>query len=297
LDTLIGEIRKFNPDICFFNHHSEPYDDFLKALDDLSCKRILYFSAPISLERTARNFDAFIVHHEYQKTKLINLGINSEKIDVAPKMTDFDVFYDKKNPVKKWDCIYPSRGGFGYWKRIELAVGACALAGATLCCPGSSIPNTMGRPPARNFPLSARIWPAYFYKNMLRKYKKAKKNPDLDAFPWVETLPWQSTEQMVNNYNQSRCMIITSDENEMGPRVIPEAAACNLPVVVCSDSPSCVSHARKIGGFIAEPDIRDIADKIRMALSLKTVHSREYLLEAGFDTWTIYRALKKRIGD
>jgi glycosyltransferase involved in cell wall biosynthesis len=284
-ETLLNEVRCFDPDAVFLNHHPYDYDDILQGVAKQRAKKAIYYSAPVSFHSLIQTFDAFLVHHPYQAEQLIGLGMDAHKIHIVPKTADLDCFYPNEGTTKKWDCIYPTRGGFGYWKRIELAVESCRLIGATIVLPGAAIPGTLNTQPS---PLQKRV--AQWFPRLWQK--SASRIGKLHEFPWVTTLSWQSPEELNIRYNQSRCLVITSDDNEMGPRVIPEAAACNLPIVCCSDSRACVSHANVLGGLIAEPEPRDIASKIKLALS-STPNSRQLLLEAGLDTWVIYRVLRK----
>jgi len=284
-ETLLDEVRQFDPDVIFLNHNPKNYDDILEAVSRLRAKRAIYYSAPISFHPITQTFDAFLVDHSYQANQLIDLGTVASKVHVAPKTADFDRFYPVQGMTKKWDCIYPARGGFGYWKRIELAVEACRLAGVTIVIPGGDIPGTLNN---ELNPLQQRI--ARRVPNLWRGLARQVKY--LSEFPWVTTLEWQSPEAMNLLYNQARCLVITSDDNEMGPRVMMEAAACNLPIVCCADSRACVSRAKVLGGFVAEPKPCDIASKIRLTLS-SNPNSRQLLQEAGLDTWVIYRALRR----
>lgn len=252
LKKIIAETTQIDPDFLLINHHPYPYEELQKKLNFLRAKKIIYYSAPINeLNEYHRKMDCHIVHHEYQKEILKKKGINPEKIFIAPKTADMKIF--KPMAVgKKWDCIYPMRGTIGYWKRPELAIKACKLNNMSIIMPGAKIPS---------------------------------------EYYWVTTPnEWKTPEELTVLYNQSKCLVITSNESEMGPRVIPEAAACNIPIVCCSDSPACVSHVKKIGGFVAEPDPEDIAEKIKLAIQEK-VNTRQRLIELGFDYDLIYRIL------
>lgn len=284
-ETLLSEVCCFDPDMIFLNHHPFNYDDVLQGITKLRAKKAIYYSSPISSHPITQTFDAFLVHHSYQADQLIGLGIDACKIHIAPKTADLDCFYPIEGTRKKWDCIYPARGGFGYWKRVELAVEACRLIGKTIVLPGANIPGSLN------------IDPVSIRRHVARRFlllwrKLTSRINKLQEFPWVTTLSWQTPEELSRIYNQSGCFVITSNNMEMGPRVIPEAAACNLPIVCCSDSRACVSYANVLGGLIAKHDPQDIASKIKLALSL-TPKSRQLLLEAGLDTWVIYRVFKQ----
>jgi len=171
----------------------------------------------------------------------MEFDIPEDKIIVAPKTADLNVF-KPLNIDKKWDCIYPGRCTEGYWKRPELAIEACQIAGKSLVMPGANLKRTY---------------------NHVKIFNK-----------------WLTPFELNIIYNQSRCLLITSNYKEMGPRVIPEAAACNIPIVCCSDSPANVSYVEKIGGFIAKPDPLDIAGKIKLATNT-ICNSREQLKNLG----------------
>ncbi len=283
-ETLVSDVRSFDPDVVFVNHHPRDYDDILQGIAELRAKKVIYYSAPITLSPLTKTFDAFLVHHACQAGELVNFGVDASKVHVAPKTADLDCFCPIEGTTKKWDCIYPARGRFGYWKRIELAVEACGLIGATIVLPGAEIPGTLNRNPSPKQQRLSKYFPRLWRKLALRIGK-------LQGFPWVTTLSWRAPEELNMCYNQSRCLVITSDDTEVGPRVIPEAAACNLPIVCCSDSRACVSHASALGGYIAAPNPRDVASKIKMALST-TPNSRKKLIEKGLDTWVIYRVIR-----
>ena len=77
-------------------------------------------------------------------------------------------------------------------------------------------------------------------------------------------------------------------KEKWGPRVIPEAVMCNLPFVVCKDSPACLSYANQLGGFIARPRVRSVAKQISKALKSDTDFRRK-ALEIGMDVEGNYR--------
>jgi len=282
-ERLIGAFAGSGADVIFMNHNPAAYDDVLNAAINTSAKTVVYFSAPIVGCENFQHIDCYLVHHDCHAQLLEGMGIPSDRIQVAPKTADMDVFHPDTNVQKRWTCIYPARGGFGYWKRLELAVEACRVAGVTLVLPGAEVPRCapLSPQPIQSFLAYKAHW---FWKRL------AWRLPFLSLYPWVTILPWQSPDEMAACYNRASCLLITSNEAEMGPRVIPEAAACNLPIVCCSDSPACVSHTRRLGGFIADPSPKALADCIHEALS-KPCRSRAALLEEKLDTWVIYRVL------
>ncbi len=234
----------------------------LQNISELSGKKIIYYSSPVIYKNPFRQyitkshlkFNFHIVHHEYQKNQLIKkFRIDPSKIIIAPKTADLDLF-KPMNLDKKWDCIYPCRGKEGSWKRPELAIEACRIANKSLCMPGA---------------------------NLVNKYQH------------VTTFDkWQTPEELAVLYNQSKCLVITSDYKEMGPRIMMEAAACNIPIVCCSDSPANISHISKLGGFVAKPKAKDIAQKIELAVKAE-VNYRNELERLGFDFDLIYSEILK----
>lgn len=257
---IIDYLKKENPHYIFLNHHSRSYKDFVNEIVNLSAKKIIFYSAAIVYKNPFRQyitdqhlkFDYHIVHHQYQKDQLVRkFKINPTNIIIAPKTANFDLF-KPLNLEKKWDCIYPARGGEGYLKRLELAIKACKIANKTLCLPGAVLKG---------------------------KYE------------WVTTFDeWQSPEALAKLYNQSRCLLMTTNYLEMGPRVTMEAAACNIPIICCSDSLANVSHVSKIGGFIAKPNPKDIAEKIELAINTK-IDSRSELKRIGFTYDLLYKKI------
>jgi len=260
-EEIANFMKNDQPDFLFLNHHSRGYRKFIKELVKLKAKKTIYYSASIIYKNPFKQYvtkhhkklDFHMVHHEYQKQQLIDkFKIDSSKIIIAPKTADLDLFKEMKME-KKWDCIYPCRGGERSCKRPMIAINACKILSKSICFPGA----------------------------------KFKGN-----YPWVTTFEkWQTPEDLSVLYNQSRCLVITSNYKEMGPRVIMEAAACNLPIVCCSDSPANVSHVTKLGGFIAEPNPEDVARKIQLALKTK-VDYRSHLNELGLDYELVYRKVK-----
>lgn len=266
---LFDYLKKNSPDVIFLNHHSQKYKDVLKEIEKLNCLKMIYYSSPIkffdnniknifrnifksTISKNHKNINYHFVHHDYQKRQLKKiLNLQDKNIIIAPKTADLNIYKPLKIE-KKWDCVYAGRSTEGYWKRPELAIEACALSKKTLTMPGA---------------------------------KLKKEYPHVTVFDhWLEAC------ELNNIFNQSKCFIITSDEFEMGPRVIPEAAACNIPIICCSDSPACVSHIKKIGGFIAEPNFKDISEKIDLAT--KTIcNSREQLISLGYTYDLIYNKI------
>lgn len=254
LKKIISVTNKINPDVLFVNHHEASYEKLQKKVDSIKVK-FIYYSAPIiELNKYHRNLDGHIVHHEYQKEILEEKGIESQKIFIAPKTGNMDIFKPMKIE-KKWDIIYPMRGKT-FRKRPQLAIEACRINNMSIVMPGAKVPS---------------------------------------EYHWVTTFEeWNTPEELATLYNQAKCLAITSNDEEMGPRVIPEAAACNIPVVCCSDARACVAHVKKLGGFIADQNPQDIAEKIKLAIHTK-VNTRQRLIELGYDYDLIYRVLSDLI--
>jgi len=283
---LFQAITDFAPDIVVLNHNPNPYNDFLEAISSLQCKKVVFFAATLDYLELLQTFDAYVVHHPFQKELLGTLGYDKSKGVIAPKTADTDTFFPIANAEKKWDCIYPTRGGFGYLKRIELAVEACRLIGKTICLPGAKIPGTLHRDAVSSHGDISHRLPGRVLR-LARRFGFLRTS----QYPWVTTLPWQTPEEMNRCYNQSRALLITTNDRDVGPRVMPEAAAVDLPMVCCADARACVSHARSLGGWIAQPNPRDIARKVELALRFPR-HTHEMLDAAGLDIWVIYRALR-----
>jgi len=270
LEDVAGYLKESKPDYIFLNHHGKDYYELLREVNQISCKKVIYYSSLIrlrdknlfsSLKNALQNkspvkefekIDFHITHHEYQKKELLaQLKIKEDRIFVAPKTADLEK-YKPLNVSKEWDCIYPGRCSEGYLKRPELAIKACEIAGKTLVMPGAKLDNT---------------------------YEHVTTFDD-----------WIQESELISLYNKSKCLLITTNYREMGPRVIPEAAACNIPIVCCSDSSACVSHVKKIGGFIAEPNVHDIARQINLAT--KTIcNTRDRLIEIGYAYDLIYKTI------
>lgn len=286
---LLEELTRFRPEAVFLHHHRGNYDDLLEGVAAPAAKRAIFYCSTITYHPITMSFDAFVVDHQFQADALADLGVDPSKIHLAPANINLDSFRPVAGTTKRWDCIYPARGGFGSLKRIELAVEASRMAGVTLCLPGANIPCTLNQTPERGQRVVSR-WAPWLWR------RAAPIVRGLQQYPHVTSLPWLSQEQLCDCYNQSRCLVTTSNDREMGPRIIPEAAACNLPFVCCSDCRAAVSHAKRMGGFIADPNPRDIAAKIRHALASKP-NTRKRLLDAGLDTWVIYRVVRRLLDE
>lgn len=253
VDKLIDAVKKEQPDILFYNHHPDDFYNIRKELNLSSKIKGIYFSAPITPAPDWADMNILMVHHNCHKNQLIQLGVPETNIWVSPKTANEKIFYPRKIE-KKWDVIYPARGGLGYWKRLELIVEACKLAKLSLVIPGSNL--------------------------------------DATDLKHVTVLPWLTPEELAIAYNQSRCLAVTSGFQEMGPRIIPEAVMCNIPFVVCNDSPAGVSHAQRLGGLISKPNPRDFAKMLKKAVQLNN-DFRKRALELGMDYESNYRVLKE----
>lgn len=248
-DKLIRAIKDFNPEVLMFNHHPKNYKSVRKSLRPYSKINGIYITSQIKFMWDWRKFDFIFANHEYQKKRLIRFGAKKENIWISPKTADEKIFFPMKKD-KKWDLIYPARGGIGYLKRIELVIEAAKINKQSVVLPGSST--------------------------------------KLNKYPNVTVLPWLSPEELAEVYNKSRCLVITSNKREMGPRVIPEAVMCNLPFVVCSDSPAGVSYAKQLDGVITMPRPKDIAKGINIAIN-RNNNYREKALSIGLDVDINYR--------
>jgi glycosyltransferase involved in cell wall biosynthesis len=251
--------RQHKPEVIIFNHHSQPYDTLIEQLVDVCEHSVIYYSAAIWLQfidrlrfkyrnglfsnpinHTFELIDEHIVQHAYQKQQLLkHTKIPEDRIHIAPKSANPNLFFPEPHVKKTWDVIYPGRCTERYLKRPELAIQATKKLSLTLCMPGARLKRS--------------------YSNV--------------------TVPkgWLDAPQLRAFYNQSKVLLITTNYREMGPRVIPEAMMCNLPVVCCSDALACVSHVQQIGGYIAKPTVHDISKKLLMALQTYT-NTRDELL-------------------
>lgn len=246
-------------DVLLLNHHSQPYDDLIEQLLPTTDTSILFYSSAIQLQpldllrfklhhglfahpvsRVYKKINYHLVHHAYQKNELMHqTQLSPDRIFVSPKSANPSYFSPTKNGTKKWDTIYPGRCTEGYLKRPELAIKATDQLNMTLFMPGAKLKKT---------------------------------------YPHVTTsTQWMDRNALNEAYNQSDVLLITTNYREMGPRVIPEAMMCNLPVVCCADSTACVSHVKKFGGYIAKPNVHDITKKLLLAKSTN-VNTREELI-------------------
>jgi len=92
----------------------------------------------------------------------------------------------------------------------------------------------------------------------------------------VEVHEELSREEIAHFINLSKCVINPSDLWGGGQRLTLEAMACNVPVIVMSDSPKNREYVEESGfGLIVDPTVGAIQDAI---LKIAPVNSRDYVL-------------------
>lgn len=89
----------------------------------------------------------------------------------------------------------------------------------------------------------------------------------------------QPRKEVCSLINQSYCVLNTANYWGGGQRLTLEAMACNIPPIVMSDSPKNVEYINdSMYGFIADPDVNDIKEKILLAKELNSTKGREFIL-------------------
>jgi len=92
-------------------------------------------------------------------------------------------------------------------------------------------------------------------------------------------------------YQQAKVMCSTS-RTEGGSRILVEAMACNVPVVVCSDCRSNADYVRLYGGYAVQPTPEALAKGIRTAIDLPAIDTRSALIEHGVYYQATYAKLR-----
>lgn len=256
LAKIKSEITKLEPDLLMFNHNSRDYSELVFNLSSVVKLKGVYITSSIESSSIWKEFDFIFANHNYQKDLLVKYGADPKNVWISPKTADEEIFYPDPTIEKKWDVVYPARGPIGYFKRPEIAIEACRRLGLKIVLPGADINE--------------------------------------NDYDHVTVLGWLTQEKLAQVYNQARCLVITSDYREQGPRVIPEAVMCNLPFVVCKDSPAGVSYAEKLNGYAAKPNPRSVAKAIKKALE-SNFDYRKKAIELGLDIDGNYRLLKEVI--
>ena len=174
---LMEALKEFSPQIAMMNHHPEDYFEIRKQVQDIVPYTGVYITAPLEYMSDWNEFDFIFTNHQYQADTLESFGVHGSKLWISPKTADEDIFIATDTP-KKWDIVYPSRGDIGYWKRPELVIDAAKKLGLSVVLPGSNV------------------------------------NPE--AYDHVTVLGWLTPKELSEVYNQSRLLVITSNEREMG---------------------------------------------------------------------------------
>ena len=184
-------------------------------------------------------FDLFFVESEVYKKQLESEG----KRVIQAFGTNTKIFKPIKQ-VKIWDAIFPAV--FANWKRHSLF--AQALEEKGLAC-------------------------GYMYHDHeIECWKVCQENATM-------ILEYQSAEAMNYLYNASRTCVITSDSSGGSQRTVLEAMACNIPVIVMSDSDKTTEFIRKCGvGEIVAPEPARIRAAVGKWKNSK-VNTRDWVLK------------------
>ena len=156
--------------------------------------------------------------------------------------TNTTVFKPTKQP-KIWDAVFPAT--FASWKRHNLFAEAMGKNG--LAC-GWFQPNE---------PL---CWQVCQEKG-------------------TAILHHQNAESVSLLYNMSKTCLITSNAQGGSQRTVLEAMACNIPVIVMSDSDKTTEYVKECGqGSIVEPDAVKMREVVWDAFG-ETPTTRDWIME------------------
>lgn len=147
------------------------------------------------------------------------------------------------NQPKYWDAIFPAT--FASWKRHWLFGEALGARGLTC---------------------------GWWQENDTEAYEACMKYG-------TGTLHHQLPESLVQLYGMARTCVVTSNTFGGSQRTVLEAMACNVPVIVMSDSDKTTEYVEAAGeGAIVEPD----ANKIRAVVEEwkdRKVNTREWIMQ------------------
>lgn len=93
----------------------------------------------------------------------------------------------------------------------------------------------------------------------------------------VETHNEISREEIAKFINQSHTVVNTADFWGGGQRLTLEAMACNVPVIVMSDSPKNIEYVNEAGGLIVQPEVEQIKEAVKFAKG-QPCNTRDYIL-------------------
>ena len=158
--------------------------------------------------------------------------------------TNTEIFYPTKQP-KIFDAVFPAT--FASWKRHNLFAEAMGEKG--LAC-GWFQPN------------EPQCWQICQEKG-------------------TAILHHQNAESVNLLYNMSRTCVITSNAQGGSQRTVLEAMACNIPVIVMSDSDKTTEFVREVGiGGIVEPDANKIREEVVAWVGVGgSVNTRDFIME------------------
>lgn len=89
----------------------------------------------------------------------------------------------------------------------------------------------------------------------------------------------QIAESIALLYSMAKVVLVTSHDTGGSQRTVLEAMACNIPLVVMSDSTMTSEYVREAGeGMICEPNVEDIRKAVEI-MKDKKVNTREWIMK------------------
>jgi len=184
-------------------------------------------------------FDLIFVESDVYK----NQFENENKKVIKAFGTNTELFKPIKQ-TKIWDAIFPAT--FALWKRHRLFAEAVGNSGLAV---------------------------GWMYQDHETECWQVCQEKGTMILPYVDA------ETLNYLYNASRTCVITSDKTGGSQRTVLEAMACNIPVIVMSDSDKTTEYVRDcVIGEIVEPNIQAIQEAIKKWRD-KKVNTREWVIQ------------------
>mgnify|MGYP001581453849 CR=1 FL=1 len=239
------DIKAFSPDVIL--HWADSTRPHASIGRELGIPQAICFAGGEPFEKQWQNFDHFFVESDEYKEKFEKAGCSVS----TAFGTNTELFRPNYGKKKVFDICFPAT--YADWKRHRLF--------AKIVEQGEYSAVTAGF-----------------------KYK--------DHEQWCYELPEKagalvlghvSGSALVDIYNQSRVCLITSANNGGSQRTVLEAMACNIPVVVMSDSRKCseyINRTERFTGLVADlSDFNSIINAVDSCMNIGESDARTYILE------------------
>lgn len=186
---------------------------------------------------------------ETTKRALENVGVKAE---VIPNGVDFKMISETTRSGEEFDVVFVGR--LIREKNLDLLIDAMRLLPEYRCL-------IVGDGPERE-----------------RLVKIAPKNVDFKNF--------LEYNEVISLIKSSKTFVIPSKREGFGISAL-EANACGLPVVTVKSPMNAVVEIAKKTGFIAEPNARDLAEKIKIAIEMSSRMKEECINFAKNFNWDV----------